>query len=144
MLEKVGPKNMLNLEILSFSRLAETVLSQFAPGDKPKIDDGTRAVLMSLALEALGENAEIYKKFINRPALLQSLVTFSTELKQCAVSADQLEKAGETLPEGTLKHKLSELSKITDLYNALVHDRFSDDHRFADAISRNYSGNRLF
>ena len=64
MLEKVGPKNMLNLEILSFSRLAETVLSQFAPGDKPKIDDGTRAVLMSLALEALGENAEIYKKFI--------------------------------------------------------------------------------
>ena len=127
MLEKVGPKNMLNLEILSFSRLAETVLSQFAPGDKPKIDDGTRAVLMSLALEALGENAEIYKKFINRPALLQSLVTFSTELKQCAVSADELEKAGETLPEGTLKHKLSELSKITDLYNALVHDRFSDD-----------------
>lgn len=127
MLEKVGPKNMLNLEILSFSRLAETVLSQFAPGDKPKIDDGTRAVLMSLALEALGENAEIYKKFINRPALLQSLVTFSTELKQCAVSTDALEKAGETLPEGTLKHKLSELSKITDLYNALVHDRFSDD-----------------
>ena len=127
MLEKVGPKNMLNLEILSFSRLAETVLSQFAPGDKPKIDDGTRAVLMSLALEALGENAEIYKKFINRPALLQSLVTFSTELKQCAVSADELEKAGETLPEGTLKHKLSELSKITDLYNALVHDRFSDE-----------------
>lgn len=138
MLEKVGPKNMLNLEILSFSRLAETVLSIYAPNVKPKIDDGTRAVLMSLALEGLGENAEIYQKFIGRPALLQSLVTFSTELKQCAVTTYALEQAGSVLPDGTLKHKLSELSQITDLYNALVHDRFSDDTdlltRLADLI----------
>lgn len=127
MLKKVGAKHMTGLEILSFSRLAETVLSQNRPSALPQITDGMRAVLMSLALEALGERVEVYRKYKTRTALLQSLVTFSTELKQCAVSPEALQATGDKLSEGTLKQKLAELSLITQMYGALVHDRFQDD-----------------
>ncbi len=127
MLKKVGAKYMMGLEILSFSRLAETVLAQNRPSALPKITDGMRAVLMSLALESLGERVEIYRKYKTRTSLLQSLVTFSTELKQCAVSPESLQETGDKLSEGTLKQKLTELSLITQMYGALVHDRFADD-----------------
>lgn len=127
MLKRVGAKNMLHLEILSFSRLAHTVLSESGKLSQPQITDGMRAVLMSLTLEALEDKIEIFKKYKNRAALLGSLVTFSTELKQCAVSPDALHKAGAALGKGVLKEKLSELSLITQMYNAAVAVRFSDD-----------------
>ena len=127
MLKKVGASRMQNLEILTFSRLAENVLAETGRENKPKITDGMRAVMMRLALDSLEDKTEIYKKYKSRTPLLQSLVTFSTELKQCAVSTDALETAGKSLPNGVLKQKLTELSQITALYKALVHERFSDD-----------------
>lgn len=127
MLKRVGAQNMLHLEILSFSRLAHTVLSQTGRQSQPQITDGMRAVLMSLTLEALDDKINIFKKYKNRASLLSSLVTFSTELKQCAVSAEELIKAGAALQKGVLKEKLSELSLITQMYNAAVAVRFSDD-----------------
>lgn len=127
MLKRVGAPNMLRLEILSFSRLAHTVLSQAGKLTRPQISDGMRAVLMSLTLEALEDKIEIFKKYKNRAALLSSLVTFSTELKQCAVPPEALTEAGTSLPNGILKEKLTELSLITQMYHAAVAVRFSDD-----------------
>ena len=127
MLKKVGAKAMLRLQILSFSRLAENVLEETKPNTRPPITDGMRAVLMSLALEALGEQAEIYQKYKNRTRLLGSLVTFSTELKQCALTPADLQETADKLSKGTLRQKLTELSLITQMYDALVHQRFSDD-----------------
>ncbi len=127
MLARVGAKQMLHMEILSFSRLADLVLQSTGRENKPKITDGMRAVMMRLALESLEDKTEIYKKYKTRTPLLQSLVTFSTELTQCAVSTQTLEDAGNRLPEGALKQKISELSRITALYKALVKERFSDD-----------------
>ncbi len=135
MLHAIGAKDMLSLEILSFSRLAETVLMQYKPQLKVKIDDGTRAVLMSRAIEGLDEEADLYRKFMDKPQLLTSLVTFSTELKQCAVTTDALQKAGASLEPSVLKDKLSELIKITDLYNALVQSHFSDDTDLLDRLA---------
>lgn len=135
MLRAIGAKDMLSLEILSFSRLAETVLMQYKPQLKLKIDDGTRAVLMSRAIEGLSDEIKLYPKFIDKPQLLASLVTFSTELKQCAVTTDLLQKAGDCLEPSVLKEKLSELTKITDLYNALVKAHFSDDTDLLDHLA---------
>lgn len=136
MLKRVGACRMQNLEILTFSRLAENVLAQMGRDNKPKITDGMRAVMMRLALDSLEDKTEIYKKYKSRTLLLQSLVTFSTELKQCAVSADALEAAGKSLPDGALKQKLTELSQITALYKALVHERFSDDTDLLTELER--------
>lgn len=127
MLKRVGAKNMLHLEILSFSRLAHTVLSRAGRLSQPQITDGMRAVLMSLTLEALEDRIDIFKKYKNRAALLSNLVTFSTELKQCAVSPAELHTAGAGLKNGVLKEKLNELSLITQMYGAAVAVRFSDD-----------------
>lgn len=127
MLRRVGPQKMLNLEIVSFSRLAELLLERTGCIQGEKITDGMRAVFMRIALESLADKTEIYTKYKASAPLLQSLVTFSTELTQCAVSAAALETASCALPEGTLRRKLNELSQITALYKALVHNRFQDD-----------------
>lgn len=133
MLARVGAKYMQGLEILSFSRLAETVLNSVQPASKPEIDDGMRAVLMRLALDALGEHTRIYKRYARHPNLLHTLVAFAKELKQCSVSVPELQNAGEHLASGALKEKLEELTLLVQMYEALVHERFSDD---ADQLTK--------
>lgn len=72
MLARVGAKHMQELEILSFTRLAETALENEPSSAKPEIDDGMRAVLMRLALDALGEHTRIYRRYAKRPNLLHA------------------------------------------------------------------------
>lgn len=127
MLEKLGAGRMQNIEIVSFSRLADRLLTQNGKIDRPRLNDGTRAVLMSLALEALQDHLDIFKKYVGRPALIEKLLSFTGELKQCAVSPEQLAEAGEAMDSGTLKTKLSELSKVTALYTAMVARSFFDE-----------------
>lgn len=133
MLARVGAKHMQELEILSFTRLAETAPENEPTSAKPEIDDGMRAVLMRLALDALGEHTRIYRRYAKRPNLLHTLVAFAKELKQCAVSVPELQIAGEHLENGALKEKVSELSLLVQMYEALVHERFGDD---ADKLTR--------
>ncbi len=62
-LEKIGAQKMLNVDILSFTRLAFVINEQYGKALNKTIDDGTRKVLMSLSLEALSGKLEYFKRF---------------------------------------------------------------------------------
>ena len=53
MLKKVGARQLQNLEILTFSRLAEIVLEKTVRENKPKITYGMLAVMMRAAIDPL-------------------------------------------------------------------------------------------
>jgi len=121
MLDLVGAKNMLSVDVLSMTRLAELILSEYSdPEEKPAADDGVRMMTMSLALESLGDTLEIYKKYVSRPQLIAELVSFATELKQWTVPVDRLAEFSENTAESSLKSKLDELTAILSLYNTML------------------------
>ncbi|MEG2396774.1 MAG: hypothetical protein RSB11_07050, partial [Oscillospiraceae bacterium] len=127
MLKRVGADKMLNLEVLSFSRLAETILEKHKKNKNPRIDNGMRAVLMNMALEGLTDNLEIYKKYIGRPNLIETLLTFSSEIKQCNISPLELKEVSNNMEDCHLKRKLYELSTIMSMYDATVQQSYFDD-----------------
>lgn len=127
MLSLVGPRELDGLSIVSFTRLAETVLQEKMPSRLPQVDDGMRAVLMRLAIDALGDHTKIFERYARRPQLLQTLVSFAKELKQCAVPVGALDAAMNKLSVGALREKVSELSLLMQMYETLLHERFSDD-----------------
>lgn len=130
---------MLNVDILSFTRLAFVINEQYGKALNKTIDDGTRKVLMSLSLEALSGKLEYFKRFSSKPALLSNLLTFVTELKQCAVTPDEIAEISGKTGNKSLGKKLSELSLIAASYDALVSRSFFDDENLltiaADMIS---------
>ncbi|MEG0546624.1 MAG: PD-(D/E)XK nuclease family protein [Oscillospiraceae bacterium] len=127
MLKRIGADKMLNLEVLSFSRLAETILEKHKKNKNPRIDNGMRAVLMNMALEGLTDNLEIYKKYIGRPNLIETLLTFSSEIKQCNISPLDLTEVSNNMEDCHLKRKLYELSTIMSMYDAMVQQSYFDD-----------------
>lgn len=121
MLEIVGAKDMLSVDVLSMTRLAELILSEHSdPEEKPVADDGVRMMTMSLALESLGDTLEIYKKYVSRPQLIAELISFATELKQWTVSVDSLANFCENAGASSLKSKLGELVTVLSLYNTML------------------------
>ena len=74
MLELLGNEKINNVEILSFSRLSERLLSQYGKLDKKSADDGVRAVLMSRAIEALENELNVFGRYKKHPELINQIL----------------------------------------------------------------------
>lgn len=144
MLSLVGPRLLQGLEIVSFSRLAELTLAEKMPSRLPQVSEGMRAVLMRLSLEALGTHTQIFKRYAKRPQLLDTLVSFAKEMKQCNVTVEALGETGGKLEKGVLQEKLSELALLMQMYETLLHARFSDDTNALTLLAKEIASDPSF
>ena len=125
LIDRFGVQKAAGVQVFSFSRLAERVLRETGAASKTVLDDVTRALLMSRALElhtapeqqteGAAESPRLYD-----PEYLRSLLALSDECKQCAVSPRMLELTASDLPDGTLKQKLTDLSGLFSVYDGLI------------------------
>ena len=150
MLSLLGNEKINNVEILSFSRLAERLLTDYGRLDKKIADDGTRAVLMSLAIETLEDKITVFNRYRKSPALISELLNFYRELKKCCIPVSQLQELSKKVKKATFSQKLAELSLIFDCYEALLNQKFSDDCMLFDMLYdllgevRPFAGKKVF
>ena len=135
MLELLGNEKINNVEILSFSRLAERLLSQYGKLDKKTADDGVRAVLMSRAIETLEDELTIYSRYKKHPELISEIIDFHREIKKCKISNEQLAEYSSLVKKPTFSSKLSELSMIFACYDTFMSKRFNDSNLHLDMLA---------
>ncbi len=134
MLELLGAKNADRVEVVSFSFLAESLLKKYGLNSSIRLDDSTRALMMSLALEGVSDNITVYGKHRYSAAVITQMLKIIKEFRQCSVSADMLRNTAAAMQESLLKSKLSELSVIMDAYSAIVGESYFDDECALDAL----------
>ncbi len=130
MLRELGPRDAQNVEVFSFSRLAETTLGFHT---HPPIDDAGRAVLMSIALESMGEKLNVYARYVKSLSVANELLRLSAEFKRCMLSPAAVQTLAAGMEDCFLKHKLTEIGLILETYDALVAERYTDE---TDALTR--------
>lgn len=135
MLELLGNEKINNVEVLSFSRLSERLLSQYGKLDKKSADDGTRAVIMSRAIESVEEELTIFSRYKKHPELISQILDFHREIKKCKISNDQLEEYSKLVLKSSFSSKISELSVIFACYDALMSKRFNDSTLYLDMLA---------
>ncbi len=135
MLELLGNEKINNVEILSFSRIAERLLRDNGKFTKRLADDATRAVLMSMAIESLQDELVYYKKYQKNPLLISQLLKFNRELKTCCVSLNTIAEMSTKVSKSTFSKKLDELSKIFKCYDSLLNHSFQDDSLNLDLLA---------
>ncbi len=127
MLELLGNEKINNVEVLSFSRVAERLLRANGKFTKKLADDATKAVLMSMAIESLQDNLVYYGKYQKNPMLISQLLKFNRELKTCCISLETIADMSKKVSKNTLSKKLDELSNIYKCYDVLLNHNFQDD-----------------
>lgn len=126
LLKLLGPSKANIVQVLSFTRLAETVFRELGGLAGRRLDDSTRVLLMSHVLDQLQEQLTLYGRHTYDADYIQSLLSLVTEWKQGAVTAKALEEAAEKLEDGTLRQKTAELSQIFAAYEAVVAQSYID------------------
>lgn len=126
LLEALGPHRAARIQVLSFTRMAETVFRSTGGFAGRRLDDSSRMLLMSRALEMTAGQLSLYTRHTADPEYISSMLSMLSELKQCAVTPLALEKTAKALPKGTLAMKAQELSLIYGAYEALLGHTYLD------------------
>lgn len=120
-----GNRTSAFCEALSFTRLANRVLTEAGGLAEPVLDGGGRLLLMHEAVKAAASGLSVYAKPSQKAAFLQNLLATSDELKSYCVQPDQLLSASaeQTGEDG---ERLHDLGLILGTYDALVAERAAD------------------
>lgn len=126
-LDALGPKDACNVEVLSFTRLADVIFKSCRGINKPLLKDGANAAIMALALESIKDQLQLFQRHCNSISFVRKMIDQIGDFKQNTISADELFAVQETLEGGLLKQKLYETALIFKTYDALVAQSFFDD-----------------
>lgn len=126
-LSLLGPKLASETEVYSFRRLCDEVVKSHGGTGKPVATAGVKNILMSMAVEAVGESLSTFSKHINDIALSRKLLLSIEEMKNSGVSADELLKFAEGTDDRLLRDKMKETSLVYNAYDALLSKDFFDE-----------------
>lgn len=147
LLTRLSPADAARVRVLSFTRLADTVLRQVGGLAEERLDDATRALLMSRAVEQTAAIAAdegttllgVQPWQITDVTYIQQLLGLLDEIKQCAVPFEELLTASEQLAVDTtaagcaLTKKTADLYRVFTAYEALASACGTDE---ADVLTR--------
>lgn len=133
-LHKLGPQKASEVQVLSFSRLADTVLKIYAGIHKPLLPQGAKSVYMALAIKNVKHELNVFKNQKNEIALVDMMLEIVDELKSDAVDIDELKQVANDISDTSLKEKLEGIVLVYEAYDALVQNSFFDTNKLMSKI----------
>ena len=104
---------LLNIDVLSFERMAHRVFRELSLADTPILDEIGVSMLLRLAVDDCRKELHIFKKRADRPGFIKKLQAMISELQQYDIGAEALEAmAGHEEITPLLREKLREISII--------------------------------
>ncbi len=126
MLRRLGPADARRVEVVSFTRLADTVMRAYGGLAGRRLDDCGRSVFMSMALEECADQLFFYRRRGAEADFVQLMLGAVTEFKMSGISPDDTARTAKNMTDGTLSRKLEELSLVYGAYEALVAQSYVD------------------
>lgn len=124
--EILGAKSFDKLEVLSFTRLADSIFRSYGGLSGRRLDDSGRGLMLAQAMDKARDNLKIYGDKNKNSKLIKGISELIREFKNSRVNSDDLAQASNMLPDGILKAKTKDLSAILGTYDALVGQSFAD------------------
>ncbi|MCM1364093.1 MAG: PD-(D/E)XK nuclease family protein [Faecalibacterium sp.] len=143
-LSELGPKDGCEVDVLSFSRLAENVIKHYGGITNPILQEGADAVIMGLALENVKDKLKFFSRHFGNIAFIRKMLDEIKSLKKSAVTAQELDLAAKRLPESVLREKMLETALIYDAYDSLVQQSFFDDSDMLTVVTDILQKNNVF
>ena len=126
LLDKLGAEDAAQVQVLSFTRLVETVFRGCGEPTGKRLDDGARLLLLSQAMIEVSDHLRLYRAQTKRTDCLAQMAMLLSQCKQAAVSAEMLTALSEQMDGGVLKDKLAECGLILSAYEALLAGGYVD------------------
>ncbi len=118
-------KALLNIDILSFDRLALRILQESAKAELPLLDDTSKNFIIRHILENLKDDLKILGKYPDRAGFVDEIKSFITEAEQYALSPDDFKNyAAKESVSDALSIKLTDISLIYGAYRDFLEGKY--------------------
>ena len=143
-LNALGPSLSRSILVLGFSRLCDHVFEATGNRFASFADDGTRNMVISLAIEQVRDSLTVFDKRSDSPDTREILLSAVKEFKKCAISSDSLRQTASELGDETLGKKLLDTALVYDAYNAIMERGYMDPLDSLTKVSELLDSYKLF
>ncbi|MDD5986421.1 MAG: PD-(D/E)XK nuclease family protein [Eubacteriales bacterium] len=120
-------KVLMQIEILSFSRLADRVFSQAGGGRVPMIDKQGRHMLLTRIMRQKKEELKMFAGYSGSHDVIDMVNDFIAESKQFGRTGDEISAIAQQLPEHRyLRRKLEDMALLLDEYQRQIQGKYMD------------------
>ncbi|MBE5937599.1 MAG: hypothetical protein E7265_06170 [Lachnospiraceae bacterium] len=118
-------KGIMNIDVLSFMRLAYRVLEKTPALSKPVLEDEGKGMIIRRILKEHQEEWTTFGGNIKRPGFVEEIKSIITEFLQYRVDDRMLDNLGENISERPmLSHKLNDLQLVYKYYKEYMEERY--------------------
>lgn len=139
-----GAKALMDVEVLSLSRLGYRLLEELGGSKRTFIDKyGRHMILSSIAAEER-EKLQVFKGLEEKNSFIELVNNFISEMKQFNCSADELAEIARSVPDGSYtQRKLEDLYLLYSEYEAAIRGKYTDSEDYIDLFLGKISRSEL-
>ena len=131
-LEELGLSCAVNIEVVSFSRLAVKILKDDV---KKFLSPQGAIMLMQKAAMNLNDNFKLYSACANKDGFAKQVFAVVSEIRNSNITSDELKNTVKNL-KGKTKSKIEDLAKIYEEYLSLLNENYVDTTSRLNALSK--------
>lgn len=129
----------MNIDVVSFDRLAHVVFSELGIDDSHVLDDIGKMLILRKVLKELQDDLIVYKNKIHLTGFAEEIKSVITELKQYGMDDDQLFLMQESAQEKgnlLLFHKLGDIRLVLRKFNEAIKGQYQAAEEVLDLFAK--------
>ena len=128
-----GKDALIGLDIYSISRLEHNVIADLGQGGVHFIDKYGRQMLLTEVLAGLKDDLAVYGGNVRKPAFIEMLNDYISQLKQYDVTPESFRETAYGLPaDDALALKMRDISKIYTAYDDRIRGKYTDSEDYVE------------
>lgn len=140
----LGTEALIDIEVLSMSRLGYRLLEELGGSKRTFIDKYGRHMILSSVAKRERESLQVFKGMEGRGSFIELVNNFISEMKQFNCGADELKEMAENVPEGSYtQRKLGDLHLLYSEYEKAIEGRYTDSEDYIDLFLGKISSSEL-
>lgn len=126
----------LNIDIVSFKRLAYRIFEELAVANPQVLDDMGKSMVLRKVAAARKKELVLYKEHLSKTGFISQLKSMLSELYQYGITPEMLD---ERIPEAkspVLRRKLSDISAIYKGFKEYIQDKYITTEEILDVLCK--------
>jgi len=128
-------RGIMNIDIVSFQRLAFRVFSEIGGGETKVLDDTGKNLIVRKVLETNKKDLKIFGNNINKIGFVSEMKSIISELLQYAINPQQVKELGERISDNPLLNgKLSDVQMIYLAFKKFIDEKYITAEEILDVL----------
>lgn len=125
----------LNIDILSFMRLAYRIFDEVGGGDTPVLEDTGKTMVLRKLIGRLSKELELFGHDVQKQGFIEELKSLLSEIYQYSIGVDALKEIQQNLTASPLlKGKLHDLIAIYEAFKAYLDQKYITAEEILDVL----------